>query len=58
MADDNNEDDSWLYGSSNAETTENEESAVQSEEKPITETTDHDDIVEVSQNNESAEVNA
>lgn len=57
MADENNEDDSWLYGSANNENTENQETdSSQIDGKKVTETTANDDIAEITQNNESAEV--
>lgn len=57
MADENNEDDSWLYGSTNNENAENQEAdSSQIDEKIVTETTENDDIVEITQNNETAEV--
>lgn len=57
MADENNEDDSWLYGSTNHENAENQEADLsQNDGKIVTETTENDDIVEITQNNEAAEV--
>lgn len=57
MADENNEDDSWLYGSTNNENAENQEAnSSQIDGKIVTEMTENDDIVETTQNNEPAEV--
>lgn len=57
MTDENNEDDSWLYGSTNNENAENQEAdSSHIDRKTVTETTENDDIVEIAQNNESAEV--
>lgn len=57
MADDNNEDDSWLYGSTNNENAENQEAdSSQIDGKTVTESTGNDDILEIAQNNESVKV--
>lgn len=54
MAEENNEDDSWLYGSSN-ENQENQDEQPQIEEKVITEERENEKIAELSRNDEYPE---
>lgn len=51
MADENNEDDSWLYGSSN-ENQDSQEEQPQIDEKIITDEAENEKIAEVSRNDE------